>query len=79
MKRSLEQAWQQISTDLDEILDLDGGARQAWLEGLETLDPDRAQRVRAYMLDLDKLESDNFLGTALPCILWANAMSARRR
>jgi hypothetical protein len=79
MKRSLEQAWQQISTDLDEILDVDAGARQAWLEGLETRDPDRAQRVRAYMLDLDKLESDDFLGTALPCIFWASAMSARQR
>jgi hypothetical protein len=79
MKRSLEQAWQQISTDLDEILDLDTAARQAWLDLLATRDPERAQRVRAYMLDLEKLESDNFLGTALPSILWASAMSARRR
>ena len=79
MKRSLEQAWQQISTDLDEILDLDAGARQAWLEGLETRDPDRAQRVRAYMVDLDKLESDNFLGSALPGIFSASSSLVGRR
>jgi serine/threonine protein kinase len=79
MNRSLEQAWQQISTDLDEILDLDAGARQAWLEGLQTRDPDRAQRVRAYMLDLEKLENDNFLGTALPCILSASTSLVGRR
>jgi hypothetical protein len=69
MKRSLEQAWREISTDLDEVLDLEADARQAWLDTLQTRDPDRAQRVRDYMLDLEKLEKDNFLGQALPAIL----------
>jgi hypothetical protein len=71
MKRSLEQAWREISTDLDEVLDLDAGARQVWLETLRTRDPDRAQRVRDYILDLEKLEKDNFLGQALPVMLAA--------
>jgi serine/threonine protein kinase len=79
MKRSLEQAWREISTDLDEVLDLDAGARQAWLDTLQTRDPDRAQRVRDYMLDLEKLEKDNFLGQALPSILPANPSLAGRR
>ncbi len=79
MKRSLEQAWREISTDLDEVLDLDAGARQAWLDTLQTRDPDRARRVRDYMLDLDKLEKDNFLGQALPSILPVTPSLAGRR
>ena len=79
MNRSLEQAWLQISTDLDEVLDLDAQARQAWLVSLETRDPDRAERVRPYMLDLEKLESDHFLARALPSVLAVNTSLAGRR
>ncbi|HWM68526.1 MAG TPA: hypothetical protein VNO35_18175 [Steroidobacteraceae bacterium] len=79
MKTSLEQAWLQISTDLDEVLDLDAQARQAWLVSLETRDPDRAERVRPYMLDLKKLESDHFLARALPSVLAVNTSLAGRR
>ena len=79
MKRSLEQAWREISTDLDEVLDLDAGARQVWLETLKTRDPDRAQRVRGYILDLEKLEKDNFLGQALPLVLSEPPSLAGRR
>ncbi len=79
MKRSLEQAWLEISTDLDEVLDLDAQARQAWLETLEIRDPDRARRVRSYLLDLERLESANFLGTALPSVLSVNTTLVGRR
>jgi hypothetical protein len=79
MKRSLEQAWLEISTDLDEVLDLDAPARQAWLASLQTRDPDRAERVRTYMLDLEKLENDNFLARALPSVLSVNANLVGRR
>jgi serine/threonine-protein kinase len=68
MNRSLEQAWLEISTDLDEVLDLDVPARQAWLASLETHDPDRAERVRGYVLDLEKLENEHFLARALPLL-----------
>lgn len=79
MKRSLEEAWREISTDLDEVLDLDAGARHAWLETLQTQDPDRAQRVREYILDLEKLEKDNFLGQAFPVMLSTTPSLAGRR
>src|SRR5882757_3740168 len=79
MKTSLEQAWLQISTDLDEVLDLDAQARQAWFVSLETRDPDRAERVRPYMLDLERLESDHFLARALPSVLAVNTSLAGRR
>src|SRR5882757_11218557 len=79
MKTSLEQAWLQISTDLDEVLDLDAQARQAWFVSLETRDPDRAERVRPYMLDLEKLESDHFLARALPSVLAVNTSPYRPR
>jgi hypothetical protein len=70
MRKSLEQAWHEISTDLDEVLDLDPQGRQAWLATLEMRDPDRANRIRTYLQDLARLESDNFLGDALPLLLW---------
>jgi hypothetical protein len=69
MKRTLEQAWREISTELDEVLDLDPPGRQAWLEALKQSDPERAARVRTYMADLERLESDDFLGGALPAVL----------
>jgi hypothetical protein len=70
MRKSLEQAWHEISTDLDEVLDLDPQGRQAWLATLKMRDPDRADRIRTYLQDLARLESDNFLGDALPLLLW---------
>jgi serine/threonine-protein kinase len=79
MKRSLEQAWREISTELDEVLDLEPPARQVWLAELELSDPERAERVRAYIADLDRLESDNFLGLDLPAVLAVNTSLVGRR
>jgi len=78
MKRSLEQAWREISTELDEVLDLEPPARQVWLAELELSDPERAERVRAYIADLDRLESDNFLGLDLPAVLAVRTSDLRR-
>src|SRR4051794_8387941 len=79
MKRSLEQAWREISTELDEVLDLEPPARQVWLAELELSDPERAERVRAYIADLDRLESDNFLGLDLPAVFAVNTSLVGRR
>jgi eukaryotic-like serine/threonine-protein kinase len=79
MKRSLEQAWREISTELDDVLDLEPSARQAWLAELERSDPGRAERVRSYIADLDRLESDDFLGQALPAVLAVNTSLVGRR
>jgi hypothetical protein len=78
MKRSLEQAWREISTELDEVLDLEPPARRVWLAELEVSDPERAERVRAYIADLDRLESDNFLGLDLPAVLAIKTSDLRR-
>jgi len=79
MKRSLEQAWREISTELDEVLDLEPTARQAWVDALQKSDPDRAERIRTYIADLDKLDSDDFLGRALPSVLAVNTTLVGRR
>src|SRR5437588_432548 len=79
MKRSLEQAWREISNELDEVLDLEPPARRVWLAELERSDPGRAQRVRTYIADLDRLESDNFLCVDLPAVLAANTSLVGRR
>src|SRR3569833_2668832 len=79
MNRSLEQAWREISTELDEVLDLEPQARQAWLAGLQVCVLVWVVRVRAYIAELERLDSDNFLGQALPSVLAVNEGLVGRR
>lgn len=65
MDRAFEDAWREVSPHLDQVLDLEPGARMAWLQDLEARKPAIGAQVRAYLLELQQLEAEDFLGTAL--------------
>jgi hypothetical protein len=81
MKRKLEEAWREISADLDDVLDLDAGARVTWLEALQARDPERAARVRSYLQDLETLEKERFLvdGSNLRSLALRSLESLKRK
>ena len=69
MKDSPENAWREISDYLDQMIELKGEARLAWLEELGTRDPALAARIRPYLEGLEELERRNFLGNSLPSMM----------
>src|SRR5579862_2738611 len=68
--------WREISPYLDEVLDLEIGARAAWLVDLDVREPKIAARVRARLLELAELDKQNFLGGAAATPLLAAASLA---
>jgi serine/threonine protein kinase/tetratricopeptide (TPR) repeat protein len=62
MKRMTPAEWHDISSCLDEVLELEGDAREAWLRALEQARPEVATKVRAYLADLVALDARDFLG-----------------
>jgi len=50
-----QQRWREISARLDEALDLDEAAREAWLSELEQRDPSIAQAVRSLIAEREGL------------------------
>ncbi len=62
------EAWHGISRWLDEALDLEPGARAAWLAALETSDPSAAAAVSAWLGHFDAMVAEGFLesGSAAP-------------
>lgn len=52
MRPSLDDTWREVGKYLDDVLDLEIEAWQAWLENLEACSPDIAARVRPFLLDL---------------------------
>jgi eukaryotic-like serine/threonine-protein kinase len=69
VKDSPENAWREIGDYLDQMIELQGEARHAWLEELGTRDPALAARIRPHLEDLEALEQSNFLGSALPSMM----------
>lgn len=69
MKRTIEETWRQVSPYLDEVLDLEPGARQAWVEALATRAPDIAAEVGAYLAELAELDKEAFLSVSVASIL----------
>jgi tetratricopeptide (TPR) repeat protein len=65
MTRRVEDAWREVSSYLDEVLELDPDAREPWITALERNSPDAAAQVRVYLSQLTKLEQQNFLGIPL--------------
>jgi len=67
LSRELEDIWREINSPyLDEALDLDGEARQRWLDELERRLPAVAAEVRSSLGELARLEEIDFLGGAGP-------------
>jgi len=63
LNRTLEDVWREISPYLDEVLDLEGEARERWLAELEKRLPGTAATVRAWLVELARLKECGFLGT----------------
>jgi serine/threonine-protein kinase len=66
MKPTFEAQWRELSPYLDEVLDLEGDAREAWLKTLESTAPEIAEQLRACLFKLNALEQDDFLGQPPP-------------
>ncbi len=59
--------WKVLSALLDEALDLEGAARQDWLEQLQLERPELAPTVKRWLAARDALSHDGFMqGTAAP-------------
>src|SRR6185312_8794429 len=71
MSREKQKQWREISEQLDQALDLEGAARQAWLTELEKRDPGLAASVRALLAEEANLA--DFLMTENPVLELARA------
>ena len=78
MNSSVPDTWRDVSAHLDDVLDLEAGARDAWLRRLEAQEPETADRIRACLADLDDLDKRNFLDDSPPSVL-ADATLAGQR
>ena len=71
MSTEKQKQWREISKQLDQALDLEGEAREAWLIGLEKRDPGLAASVRALLAEEANLAE--FLMTENPLLEFARA------
>ena len=78
MNSPIPDTWRDVSAHLDDVLDLEAGARDAWLRRLEAQEPETADRIRACLADLDDLDKRNFLDDSPPSVL-ADATLAGQR
>jgi eukaryotic-like serine/threonine-protein kinase len=78
LRRSLEEAWREITPHLDQALELDGEARERWLEELHSQSPALADRIRAYLVELQQLDARNFLGVTPMSALMATELQGQR-
>ena len=74
----MEEAWREITPHLDQALELDGEARERWLEDLRNRSPALAERIRAYLVELQQLDARNFLGGNLMSALMATDLQGQR-
>jgi serine/threonine protein kinase len=68
MTQEFSVAWPELSRYLDQVLELDGEARQEFLRDLDTREPAISAQIRAALIDLEDLDARNFLtrGGAAP-------------
>jgi eukaryotic-like serine/threonine-protein kinase len=62
---ALEERWSEISPLLDEALDLPSGARESWLQDLETRAPELAAHVRSCLVGVAELADGKFLEASI--------------
>ena len=77
MSTEKQKQWREISEQLDQALDLEGEAREAWLAGLEKRDPGLAASVRSLLAEEANLA--DFLMTENPVLELARAGLAGQR
>ncbi|MBL8265936.1 serine/threonine-protein kinase [Steroidobacter sp.] len=56
--------WRRVTAYLDEVLDLDGGARERWLVELDGREPEIARAVRELLADQEVLNAEGFLSSS---------------
>lgn len=78
MNPSLEDAWRQVSPYLDEVLELDGLARQRWLDELKARMPDAAALLSPWLAELERLKRSNFLGLDVAAAVPAVDLAGQR-
>jgi len=78
VKREIEESWQTIVPHLDEALDLEPGARQAWIAALETREPAIAAQVRTCLLEIARLDELGFLSLDASSCLGSAGLQGQR-
>jgi hypothetical protein len=61
MKKIDSAHWKELSSLLDEVLELGGDARTVWLEGLGATRPEVAAEVQRLLAELQSLDAAGFL------------------
>ena len=61
MKSRTALAWRELSGYIDQVLELEGQARELWLRDLATRAPEVAAQVQDYLLKVAELDRRNFL------------------
>ncbi|MFC4313940.1 tetratricopeptide repeat protein [Steroidobacter flavus] len=56
--------WRRVTAYLDEVLDLEGEARERWLADLELREPEIARAVRELLAEQDVLNAEGFLNVS---------------
>jgi hypothetical protein len=77
VKRTIEETWRQVSPYLDEVLDLEPEARQAWVEALVGRAPGIAAEVGVCLAALEELEKQGFLSGTAASILTGRRFGPR--
>jgi len=74
----LERVWLEITPYLDEALELEGAARERWLDELACRLPELAGQLRACLAELQQLQARNFLGVPALAALVPVAVTGQR-
>src|SRR5262245_53123352 len=61
MTQEFSVAWPELSRYLDQVLELDGEARQAFLRDLDSREPAISAQIRAALSELEELDAKNFM------------------
>ena len=78
MNARVFESWSEISSSLDEVLDLEPDTREAWLADLETRSPKLAEKLRAHLAELIALKARNFLDVAVPAQVGMASLAGQR-
>ncbi len=75
---ALDEIWPRISALLDELLALPPGQRRAWLDELDGVDPETARYLESCAVDIEQLQSDEFLTGESPGSPFATTLDGQR-
>lgn len=73
-----EAEWREVSRYLDEVLELQGEMREAWLAALQAREPAAAARLSSYLAELAQVQQENFLGGNSALLMSAPSLAGQR-